>query len=307
MRAWCAQWAGRWRRLRAGAWLPAGVAMAQWTLVGCAAIASGAHTAGFLGRAAGSGRSLDSLGWFAQVAGGVGALASLAATVVVTPLTWWLMRASLRHSAANPEIGRQHRRAARRRLWLLIVALLGPPLAAAWLSGERALAVAPLWTLAEVPLAALALWAFGAYGLLDYWMRRVCLRIGLAGLVISLVVRRLELLPRRMDDGVAKRRWRARFDASRVPVPQSSRSPSCSSALSCSAPWCSPPGRSWSPDPGPSHQPLRHPCPGRQRRRPGPEPRPPAPPQWSCDAAHGCLIAHRLQDSHPGPGRASTP
>jgi hypothetical protein len=65
----------------------------------------------------------------------------------------------------------------------------------ALLGRERALTVAPLWTLAEVPLAALALWALGAYLLLGYWMRRVCLRVGLAGLVIHFVVRRVKLLP----------------------------------------------------------------------------------------------------------------
>ena len=46
-----------------------------------------------------------------------------------------------------------------------------------------------------MPLAALALWALGAYLLLGYWMRRVCLRVGLAGLAIHLVVRRVKVLP----------------------------------------------------------------------------------------------------------------
>jgi hypothetical protein len=82
-----------------------------------------------------------------------------------------------------------------RRIWLLVLAIIGPPLVGALLGGERALTVAPLWTLAEVPLAALALWALGAYLLLGYWMRRVCLRVGLAGLAIHLAVRRVKVLP----------------------------------------------------------------------------------------------------------------
>jgi hypothetical protein len=49
--------------------------------------------------------------------------------------------------------------------------------------------------LAEVPLAALALWVVGAYLLLGYWMRRLCLRIGLAGLVMHFLVRRVKILP----------------------------------------------------------------------------------------------------------------
>jgi hypothetical protein len=198
MWAWLGRWAERWRRLRAGAWLPTGTAVAQWTLVACAAVASGAHTLGFLGRAAASGRSLDGLGWFAQAAGGVGAVAAVAAYLVVTPLTWWLLWASFRSGGANPTAGRQHRRAVWRRIWLLVLGVLGPPIGAALLFGEWALAVAPIWTLAEVPFAALALWAFGAYLLLGYWMRRVCLRLGLAGLAIHLAVRRFELLPRWM-------------------------------------------------------------------------------------------------------------
>jgi hypothetical protein len=82
-----------------------------------------------------------------------------------------------------------------RRIWLLVLAIIGPPLVGALLGGERALTAVPLRTLAEVPLAALALWALGAYLLLGYWMRRVCLRIGLAGLAIHLVVRRVKVLP----------------------------------------------------------------------------------------------------------------
>jgi hypothetical protein len=73
--------------------------------------------------------------------------------------------------------------------------IVGPPLVGAVASGDRALTVAPLWTLAEVSLAALALWALGAYLLLGYWMRRVCLQVGLAGLAVHLLVRRAKLLP----------------------------------------------------------------------------------------------------------------
>jgi hypothetical protein len=82
-----------------------------------------------------------------------------------------------------------------RRIWVLVLAIMGPPVVGALLGGERALTVAPLWTLTEVPLAALALWALGAYLLLGYWMRRVCLRIGLAGLAMHFVVRRVKVLP----------------------------------------------------------------------------------------------------------------
>ena len=42
-----------------------------------------------------------------------------------------------------------------------------------------------LVALAEVPLAALAFWALGAWIPFDYWMRRLCFRAGLAGLVMT--------------------------------------------------------------------------------------------------------------------------
>jgi hypothetical protein len=95
----------------------------------------------------------------------------------------------------QPHTGDLQRRAVWLRIWVLILAIIGAPLVGALLGGERALTAVPLWTLAEVPLAALALWALGAYLLLGYWMRRVCLRVGLAGLAIHLVVRRVKLLP----------------------------------------------------------------------------------------------------------------
>jgi hypothetical protein len=87
-----------------------------------------------------------------------------------------------------------------RRVWWLAAGLLAPPILGALVSGERALAVAPLFALAEVPLAALALWVFGAYLLLGYWMRRICFRLGVAGVVIYLLVRRFELVPRWMAE-----------------------------------------------------------------------------------------------------------
>jgi hypothetical protein len=181
--------------LRAGTWLPVGTAVAQWTLVGCALLASGAYTLGYLARAPGAGRRLDQLGRFTEAAELIGALASFAAYLVVAPVTWWLIRASLRRLGAQPDMGRPHRRAVWRRIWLLALASVGPPLVAAFLGGDRALMIAPLWMLAEVPLAALALWALGAYLLLGYWMRRVCLRVGLAGLAMHFLVRRAKLLP----------------------------------------------------------------------------------------------------------------
>jgi hypothetical protein len=183
------------RAQRAGAWLPVGTSAAQWILVGCALLASGAYTLGYLARVPGPGRRLGELGRFTQAAELTGALASFTAYLAVVPVTWWLIGASLRCTAAEPDMGRPHRRAVQRRIWFLALAIVGPPLVGAVASGERAPIVAPLWTLAEVPLAALALWALGAYLLLGYWMRRLCLRVGLAGLATHLLVRRVRLLP----------------------------------------------------------------------------------------------------------------
>jgi hypothetical protein len=183
------------RAPRAGTWLPVGTAVAQWILVGCALLASGAYTLGYLARVPGPGRRLDELGRFTQAAELTGALASFTAYLAVVPVTWWLIGASLRRVGAQPDVGRPHRRAIWQRIWLLALAIVGPPLLGAILGGERPLTVAPLWMLAEVPLAALALWALGAYLLLGYWMRRVCLRVGLAGLAMHLLVRRVKLLP----------------------------------------------------------------------------------------------------------------
>jgi hypothetical protein len=191
----CAGLAARWRACRAGAWLPVGTAIAQWTLVGCALLTSGAYTLGYVGRVSGANRRLADLGRFTETAELTSALASFAAYLVVVPGTWWLIWASRRHAAWELETGRSQHRAVWRRIWLLALSIIGPPVAGAVLGGERALTVAPLWTLAEVPLAALALWALGAYLLLGYWMRRVCLRVGLAGLAIHFVVRRVKLLP----------------------------------------------------------------------------------------------------------------
>lgn len=187
-----AQW---WRAWRAGAWLAVGTGVAQWTLVACALLASSAYTLGYLGRVSGAGRPLADLGRFTEAAELTAALASFAAYLLVVPLTWWLIWASRRRAGAEPGTAGAQRRAVWQRIWLLVLASVGPPGIGALLSGERALTVAPLWTLAEVPLAALALWALGAYLLLGYWMRRVCLRVGLVGLAIHLVVRRVKLLP----------------------------------------------------------------------------------------------------------------
>jgi hypothetical protein len=191
----CARLAARWRACRAGAWLPVGTAIAQWTLVGCALLTSGAYTLGYLGRVSGTNRRLADLGRFTETAELTSALASFAAYLVVVPGTWWLIWASRRHAGWELETGRLQHSAVWRRIWLLALAIIGPPVVGALLGGERALTVAPLWTFAEVPLAALPLWAVGAYLLLGYWMRRVCLRVGLAGLAIHFVVRRVKLLP----------------------------------------------------------------------------------------------------------------
>jgi hypothetical protein len=62
-----------------------------------------------------------------------------------------------------------NRRVMSRRVWWLAAGVFAPPLAGLVASGERALAVALLFALAEVPLAALAFWALGAWIPLDYW------------------------------------------------------------------------------------------------------------------------------------------
>jgi hypothetical protein len=184
-----------WRAWRTDAWLPFGTAVAQWTLVGCALLASSAYTLGYLGRVSRGGGRLADLGRFTESAELTAALGSFTAYLVVAPATWWLIWASRRGTGAEPNSAAVQRRAVWRRVWLLVLAIIGPPFIGALLGGDRALTVSPLWTLAEVPLAALALWALGAYLLLGYWMRRVCLRVGLAGLAIHLVVRRVKLLP----------------------------------------------------------------------------------------------------------------
>jgi hypothetical protein len=191
----CARLVARWWRVwRASAWLPVGTAVAQWTLVCCAFLASGAYTLGYLGRVSGAG-PLTHLGRFTEVAELTATLASFAAYLIVLPVTWWLIWAARRHAGAEVGTAAAQRRTVWRRIWLLVLAIIGPPVVGALLGGERALMVAPLWTLVEVPLAALALWALGAYLLLGYWMRRVCLRVGLAGLAIHLVARRVKVLP----------------------------------------------------------------------------------------------------------------
>jgi hypothetical protein len=63
------------------------------------------------------------------------------------------------------------------------------------MSGDKGLAVAPVFTLYQLPLGALALWLVGAYLLLSYWMRRVCFRVGVVGLVGYLIDRRFWILP----------------------------------------------------------------------------------------------------------------
>ncbi len=186
--------AGRSRAPRRS-WLPHATGVAQWTLFSCALLSNGAYTVGYLARLSGPGRRLADLGRVTEAAELTAALASFAAYLVVVPLTWWLIWASRRHAGWEPETGQSQHRAVWRRIWLLALTVIGPPLVGAVVSGDRALTVAPLWTLAEVPLAALALWALGAYLLLGYWMRRVCLRVGLAGLAIHLVVRRVKVLP----------------------------------------------------------------------------------------------------------------
>jgi hypothetical protein len=178
-----------------GSWLAREAAGAQWALVATAILVTAAHTVGYLARVHGPGRVLHDMGAIATGASLVGVLAAVAAILVLTPITWWLVWASLRRAGADQDGGHANRRAVWRRVWWLAAGLLVPPIVGALASGERALTVAPIFTLAEVPLAALALWVFGAYLLLGYWMRRICFRVGVAGVVIYLLVRRFELLP----------------------------------------------------------------------------------------------------------------
>jgi hypothetical protein len=194
MGAWLARRTARWR-VPPSRWLPPATAVAQGALVACALLSTSAYTLGYLGRLAGTGGRLADLGRFTEVAELTAVLASLVAYLVVVPMAWWLIWASRRRMSTEPDLGRSQWRIVWRRIGLLGVAVFGPPLVGAVVTGERALTVAPAWTLAEVPLAALALWALGAYLLLGYWMRRVCLRVGLVGLAIHLVVRRVKLLP----------------------------------------------------------------------------------------------------------------
>ena len=121
-----------WRAWRAGAWLPVGTAVAQWTLVGCALLASGAYTLGYLGRVSGVGGRLADLGRFTEAAELTAALASFAAYLVVVPATWWLIWASLRRVGAQPHTGDRQHRAVWRRIWALALAIVGPPSSAPW-------------------------------------------------------------------------------------------------------------------------------------------------------------------------------
>jgi hypothetical protein len=200
MSAWLARWRARWRTLREGAWLAGMAAGAQWALVATAVLVTAAHTVGYLARIDGPGRVLQDMGAIATAAWLTSVLAAAAALLVLTPVTWWLVWASLRRAGTDLDGGHATRRGVWRRVWWLAAGLLVPPILGALVSGERALAVAPLFALAEVPLAALALWVFGAYLLLGYWMRRICFRVGVAGVVIYLLVRRFELLPRWMAE-----------------------------------------------------------------------------------------------------------
>jgi hypothetical protein len=196
MPAWLAGWAARWRALREGAWLPRAAVIGQWVLVAIVALATTAHTAGYLGRFNGHGRALDNLGAFAVGASLMGFLAAAVACLLLAPVTWALLAAALRRVDVDPIRGPRNRRAVWRRVWWLAAAILLPPLVGLVASGERALAAAPLSALTEVPLVALAFWALGAWIPLDYWMRRLCFRVGFAGLVMYFLARRFELLPR---------------------------------------------------------------------------------------------------------------
>ena len=196
MPAWLAGWAAHWRALRRGAWLPRAAAIGQWALVVTVTLAMAVQTAGYLGRLNGSGRALDDLGAFATGASLIGFVAAAVACLLVAPVTWALLSAARRRVGADPVRGLWTRRAVWRRVWWLAAGIFVPPLVGLLASGERALAVAPLFALAEVPLAALAFWALGAWVPFDYWMRRLCFRAGLAGLVMYVLARRFELLPR---------------------------------------------------------------------------------------------------------------
>src|SRR5439155_25545177 len=135
-------------------------------------------------------------GAFAIAASVMGFVATVVVCLLQAPVTWVLLSAALRRVGIDRVRGPSYRRAVWRRVWWLAAGLVVPPLVGRLATGERALAVAPLFTLAEVPLAALAFWALGTALPIGYWMRRVCFRVGLAGLVMYVLVRRFEILPR---------------------------------------------------------------------------------------------------------------
>src|SRR5688572_24342677 len=119
-----------WRAWRTDAWLPVGTAVAQWTLVGCAFLASSAYTLGYLGRVARGGGRLADLGRFTEAAELTGALGSFTAYLLVAPATWWLIWAS-RRRVGQPHTGDLQRRAVWLRIWVLVLAIIGAPLVGA--------------------------------------------------------------------------------------------------------------------------------------------------------------------------------
>ncbi len=122
----CARLAARCGRAwRAGAWFPIGTAVAHWTLVGCALLASSAYTLGYLGRVSETGGRLADLGRFTEAAELTGALTSFAAYLMVVPATWWLIWASFRRGGVQPHTGDRQRRAVWRRIWLLALTVIG--------------------------------------------------------------------------------------------------------------------------------------------------------------------------------------
>jgi hypothetical protein len=196
MPAWLTGWAPQWRAFRQGAWLPGAAAISQGALVATVALATIVQTAGYLGRPPGSGRALDDLGAWTMGASVVGFIIAGVAGLLMAPVTWILLSAALRRVETDPVRGPRYRRAVWRRVWWLAAGLFVPPLVGLLAAGQRGLAVPPAFALAEVPLVALAVWALGTSLSISYWMRRICFRVGLAGIAMYFLARRFEVLPR---------------------------------------------------------------------------------------------------------------
>jgi hypothetical protein len=203
-----ALWRARWQGIQAGTWIPHAGAVAQWTLVACAAIATTLLTAGYLSRVPRAGKWVANpwsgstsflnlwgdLGPVANWAFDVGSVAAFTGWFVVTPVTWALLWRGRRHPGGDAG-GAQRRRDVWFRIWWLVLSVLAPPLAGAFVPGQHALAAVLLPVFLYVPGTAVILWLIGRMLGVDSWFRRICFRVGLISLVLELVVPRFDFLP----------------------------------------------------------------------------------------------------------------